>query len=261
MILCILQARMRSTRLPGKVMLSLCGKPMLARQIERMKRAQLLDGIVLAASDDVADELLFPIAQEQGVNFFRGSAHNVLDRYHGAAQKFNASVIVRVTGDCPLIDPEVIDRVIETYLDSKCDYISNWFKPTFPDGLDVEVFSFKVLEHMRQNAKLPSELEHVTRFVLNNQEHFNIKNYAHSEDLSKLRWTVDELDDFIFVSKIYELLFWQNQAFNFHDILAVLKDHSMLTALNAKFFRDDGLSKSFREDALFLKGMLKEAGI
>lgn len=261
MILCILQARMRSTRLPGKVMLSLEGKPMLARQIERMKQSKMLDGIVLATTEDPADDVLKGVAEEQGVGFFRGSAHNVLDRYHGAAQKFNASVVVRVTGDCPVIDPQIIDKVIETFLHTNVDYISNWLKPTFPDGLDVEVFSFRTLEHMRQNAKLPSELEHVTRFVLNNQDRFKVMNFSYSQDLSKLRWTVDELDDFIFVSKIYELLFHKNPAFGFSDILAILQKYPELSALNAQYLRDEGLAKSFRNDALFLQGLLKETSL
>jgi spore coat polysaccharide biosynthesis protein SpsF len=244
---------MRSSRLPGKVLFSLHGKPMLAMQIERIKQSKMLNDIVLATGKDIADDLLSSFAQEYNVKFFRGSSHNVLDRYYGAAQQFKATTIVRITGDCPLIDPQVIDDIINAYFDSQCDYVSNTLEPTFPDGLDVEVFSMEALKYMYQRARLPSELEHVTQYVFNHKNSLKIKNYAHTDNLSHLRWTVDELDDFVFISKVYDALYTKNRLFGFKDILDLLSRQPELQKINQGFLRNEGLARSIKEDVIFLE--------
>lgn len=249
MMLAILQARVSSTRLPGKVLLPLLGKPMLARQIERVRRARRIDRLVVATSDAADDDGIARLCAEEGVDCHRGSLDDVLDRFHGAALRFAPEHVVRLTGDCPLADPAVIDDVIGFYLGGGYDYATNAVQPTFPDGLDVEVFRFACLEQAWREATLPSQREHVTPFLHGQPQRFRVGHYRQATDLSRLRWTVDEPADFDFVQRVYEALYPANPAFGTADVLRLLARRPELAALNGQFLRNEGYLKSLAADA------------
>jgi spore coat polysaccharide biosynthesis protein SpsF len=251
MILAILQARFSSTRLPGKVLKPILGRPMLARHIERLRRCRKIDGLMVATSVDPSDDAIEALCGELDIPCFRGSLPDVLDRYYRAAMasEIEPEHIVRVTGDCPLADPELIDRVIEFHLDGGYDYSCNARDPfTFPDGLDVEVFRAACLERAWREATLPSQREHVTPFVYQHPEWFKIGDFKNTTDLSHLRWTVDEPADFELVRRIYEALYPANPAFTTPDILDYLEVHPELKTLNVGHQRNEGFQKSLEKD-------------
>jgi spore coat polysaccharide biosynthesis protein SpsF len=223
MILGIVQARCGSTRLPGKVLKEILGRPMLARQIERLQRATALDELIVATSTENADSAIEELCKILGLACYRGSHTDVLDRFYRASADRGAEHVVRLTGDCPLSDPELVDRVIRTHLGQSCDYTSNVLERTYPDGLDVEVFRFSCLEQAWREAQLPSQREHVTRFFYENPERFRLGSVRGETDLSGHRWTVDEAEDFRFVAAVYEALYPHNAAFSTADILELLE--------------------------------------
>jgi spore coat polysaccharide biosynthesis protein SpsF len=248
MILAILQARLSSRRLPEKVLKSLLGKPMIIRQIERLKRAEKIDKLVVATSIESSDDPIETLCVEHDISCFRGSLDDVLDRFYQAAKIWNPEYIVRLTADCPLADPSVIDNVISFYMEGNYDYASNALPPTFPDGLDIEVFKFYCLEQAWQEAKLSSEREHATPYIYNNPQKFSLGNYENPIDFSHLRWTVDEPEDFEFVTKVYEKLYPDNPKFTMHDVLKLLNEQSALLDINNMFARNEGYQKSLDED-------------
>lgn len=248
MILAILQARFSSTRLPGKVLKSILGKPMLAIQIERIKRSQLIDKLVIATSNQSTDDAIASLANKIKVNCFRGSLNDVLDRFYQIAFKLNPSHIVRLTGDCPLIDPKLIDQIIKYHLEHDFDYTTNAIEATYPDGLDVEIFTFKALKEAWEEAKLPSQREHVTPFINRQPKRYNIHHYKNDQDLSALRWTVDEPLDFELVTRIYEGLYPQNPQFTTQDVLNFLELNPELKTLNTCHKRNEGYQKSLFAD-------------
>ena len=247
-VLAILQARMTSSRLPGKVLVPISGRPMLIRQIERVQRAGLIDEIVVATSYDKSDDVIVRACSAIGVSVCRGSLEDVLDRYMSVLQEHNADVVVRITGDCPVIDPEVIDLVVESYLESDCDYASNTLKPTFPDGFDVEVFSPFALKKAWESATLESHREHVTLYLKDNPNQFRLKNVAGQEDYSHIRLTVDEPEDLELILKIYDELLDRNEEFGFQDMLELFQRNETLLLINSKYHRDEGLDKSRLRD-------------
>ncbi len=254
MILAILQARFSSSRLPGKVLQPLLGKPMLSRQIERILRSERIDRLVLATSTDPEDDAVAAVAAETGIACSRGSLDDVLDRFYRAALPYQPQHIVRLTGDCPLIDPAVIDGTIWFYLEGRYDYVSNALEPTFPDGLDVEVFRFFALEAAWREAMLPSQREHVTLFINQAPGRFRIGNYGHAGgDLSHLRWTVDEPEDLALVMRIYEALYPKDPAFSMEDILVLLERDPSLMKINTRFPRNEGLQRSIEKDRTFIE--------
>lgn len=210
MILAILQARMSSTRLPGKVLMPLAGAPMLSRQIERIQRSKLIDKLIIATSRSEEDD---PVA-DLLPNSFRGSLNDVLDRYYRAAKRYNPEYVVRLTGDCPLTDWTVIDGCIQFALGF--GYASNTLNPTWPDGLDVEVFTFAALKTAWENARSSYDREHVTPYM---QRTRSVGSFENDVDLSDLRWTVDTSEDFAFVSRVYETLYPIDPAFTTQRIL------------------------------------------
>lgn len=252
MILAVLQARMSSSRLPGKVLLPLLGVPMILRQVERIRRSRMIGRLVLATSVDGADAPLAAACQEAGVAVYRGSLEDVLDRFHAAAAGRGADQIVRLTGDCPLCDPGVIDDVIRFHLEGGFDYSSNTAPPTFPDGLDVEVFRIACLDHAWREASLPSEREHVTPYIRKHKELFSSGSLRNSEDLSAHRWTVDEAEDYAFVVRVYENLYPENPFFGMNDVLKLVRRHPEFCS-NYGLERNAGFAKSLREDALMLE--------
>lgn len=248
MNLAILQARMSSSRLPGKVMKPILGKPMLLRQIERIKKSNFIDNLIVATTIEVEDAKIAFMCKENNILCYRGSLENVLDRFYKISIKYQPDNIIRLTGDCPLIDPDIIDKVIECHLNNGNDYTSNSIPPTFPDGLDTEVFTVNTLKKIYNEANRPSLKEHVTLYVNENPDLFKIENVANSVNLSSHRWTVDEQEDYELVSRIYESLYPKNPNFNMHDILCFLEKHKELQKVNAMFARNEGLTKSLKQE-------------
>jgi len=248
MILCVLQARMSSSRLPGKVLKPILGRPMLSLQVERIKKSKRIDKLIVATSIDKSDDAIEEFCGDEGLSCFRGSLDDVLDRYYQASIIESPDHVVRLTGDCPVLDPEILDEMIEYYLDSQFDYVCNTQKPTFPDGLDAWIFSFDVLERSWKNAKLPSEREHVTAYIKNHPSDFKIGSFESDVDYSSHRWTVDEIEDYELVSKIYEYLYPKNKNFDMNHILQFEANNSEVFSINNKFERDEGLKRSLMKD-------------
>ncbi len=234
-VVIILQARMGSSRLPGKPLKIVMGRPLLSYQIERLRRISSVDDIVIATSDLKTDQPIIDFCKAEHVHFFRGSESDVLDRYYQAAKKYNADVVVRVTGDCPIIDPSVVTQVISLYLKTSppCDYVSNTLVHTFPRGLDVEVFSFSNLEKAAKAAHLAEEREHVTPYFYLHPEIFSLKNFACEKNLSHHRWTVDEKDDLDLITKILMELYPKKPSFEMNDVLELMQQHPDWMNINA----------------------------
>ncbi len=247
MILGVIQARMSSRRLPGKVLMPLLGVPMLARQVERVRRASNLDDLVVATSCDSEDDSIAELCAGLDIDCHRGSLDDVLGRFYGAAQTAAADHVVRLTGDCPLIDPEVMDAVIALHLEGGFDYTSNAHPPTYPDGLDVEVMRFACLERAWREADRPSEREHVTPYLYE-RGLFGVGNLSHHRDLSRLRWTVDEAEDFDLVEAIYGALHAAKPDFGMADVLALFDRRPGLSDINRRFERDEGYRRSVAAD-------------
>lgn len=244
MILAIVQARTSSSRLPGKVMLPVHGAPMLLRQIERVRRSTALDSIVIATSDQSEDDPVADLAPQAGVDHFRGSLDDVLDRYYRAAERYSPDHVVRITGDCPLIDWNVIDGCVQFMIDGAYDYASNTLRPTWPDGLDVEAMTFDALRTAWEQGRGIVEREHVTQFIHRHPDRFRLGSYESARDLSDLRWTVDEPEDLEFVRQVYDALYPANAAFTYEDVLGLIESRPDIALLNAAFERNEGLKRS-----------------
>ena len=243
---------MSSSRLPGKVMKPVLGRPMIERQIERLLRSKRIDQLIVATSNDQENTVLETLCKRIGIFCFRGSLENVLDRFYQAAKNFKPEHIIRLTGDCPLADPAIIDELVDFYQERQCDYASNCQKPTLPDGLDAEIFSLAVLEETWKEAILPSHLEHVTSYIRAHPKRYRIGHYKYHRDLSYMRWTVDEYEDLKFVRKVYEKLYPSNPEFKTEDVVALLEREPKLLEINRYFKRNDGMKKSVEKDKLFL---------
>lgn len=249
MILAVLQARTSSTRLPGKVMRPLAGAPMLARHIERIGRARRIDRLIVATSDRAEDDCVAEVAAGAGALAFRGSLDDVLDRFYRAAEPHQPRHVVRLTGDCPLADWELIDRCIDFAVEGGFDYASNALRPTWPDGLDVEVCTFAALECAWREAVDAVEREHVMPFITRRPDRFRLGSLEQVVDQSMHRWTVDEPADYAFVSRIYDALYPANPAFTTADVLELLAAEPDLARLNAGIARNEGLAKSLAAQA------------
>lgn len=255
-VVAIIQARMDSTRLPGKILKPILGEPMLARMLERVKRVTKIDAVVVATTDKIEDDAVAELAKEYDTGVFRGSEEDVLDRFYKAAKEAHADIVVRLTGDCPLHDPEVIDEVIEHFLTNKLEYTCS--PANYSEGLDTEVFSFTALERAWREAKLPSEREHVTPYIRNHPELFRVDGEwkSGSGDYSSMHWSVDTQGDFDFVTKIFEQLYPANPSFNKDDVLALLMQHPEYLQINKGGTGYEGLEKSLKEDEAFKKNPL-----
>lgn len=244
----IIQARMSSTRLPGKVLADLAGRPLLSHLLERAGRAKTLDSVVIATTVGPQDDPIEELCKQRGAPCFRGSEEDVLDRYYQTAMAFGADVIVRLTSDCPVHDPVVLDKTVRHFLDGHFDYVSNVRNPRFPNGLETEVFSFAALERAWREAALRSEREHVTPYIWKHPELFRLGSVEHDVNLSALRWTVDEPEDLELIRELYRHL-GPASTFGMAEILALLERHPELGRINARFKRNEGYQKSLREDA------------
>ena len=233
-IVVIIQARMGSTRLPRKVIKEILGKPVILWDLDRVSISKLIDEIVVAIPYGEENDVIVDTIKEYNDKIVttRGSENDVLDRYYKAAVQTNADVVVRITSDCPLIDPVVIDNVIEHFLDNDCDYCSNSLIRTYPRGLDTEVFSFKALETAWNEAKKDYEREHVTPYIIENPDKFKLLNVANDIDLSHLRWTLDTKDDFEFINAVYQNIYPNEEMFLMSDILSLLDAKPELIKIN-----------------------------
>lgn len=257
-ILAVIQARFTSSRLPGKVMSVILDEPMLFRQWERVKRSELVEQVIVATSTDKTDDVLALFCEQKGIPCFRGSLDDVLDRFYQAASQFSPKHVVRLTGDCPLLDPAIMDKIIHLHLDKYLDYTTNIIERTFPDGMDVEVMTFACLKTNWQNARLPSEREHVTPYIYHHPEIFKIGHLKQTQDLSQMRLTVDEKEDLAVIREIFASLYPKNKSFGLEDILNFLKTHPEIQALNQKFQINEGYQKSLAKDAEFLTGLVQK---
>ncbi|MBT5399777.1 aminotransferase class III-fold pyridoxal phosphate-dependent enzyme [bacterium] len=238
-IVAIIQARMGSTRLPGKVMLPINDNiPMIGALLFRLDKSKEIDKIVVATSVDPCNKPLIDYVEKKGYDVFQGSENNVLDRYYQASLKYKPDIVIRITADCPLIDSEIIDDVIKKYKSSNADYACNTIPPTYPDGLDVEVFSYSSLKTAWREAKTSYDREHVTSFI-RNSGNFKIKNIASSVDYSGERWTVDESEDYKVVKSIFKY-FYPRLDFSWNDVLSLTHSNPDIFLINKHLIRNEG---------------------
>lgn len=231
----IVQARMTSTRLPGKILKEVLGKPLLEYQVERLRRVRNADKIVIATTTNRTDEPVVALGGRLAIPVYRGPEDDVLARYHGAARAHGADLVIRVTSDCPLIDPGVIDRIIGFYRqqENAYDYVSNTLQRTYPTGMDTEVFPFTVLDEAYHEAHDDAEREHVTPFIYRHPERYRIGQVTANNDTSRHRWTVDTPEDFELVSRIIEAIYPENPAFSLEDVLHLLDRNPSWMEINA----------------------------
>lgn len=235
-VVIIVQARMGSTRLPKKVLKEVLDKPLLQYLIERLKKVQFQDEIVIATTVNPEDQEIVEFCHMEEVPLFRGKSEDVLDRFYHAAKAFKADVVVRITADCPLIDPKLVDQAIDHFIKHypNYDYVSNSNLRTLPIGMDVEVFSFKALEEAFNESTLPEEREHVTPFIYRRKSRYTTDLLTHEPNLSNYRLTVDTKEDFELVQKILETLYPKNKNFTMEDIIHLLSlDHPEWMKINA----------------------------
>ena len=232
-VVAIIQARMGSTRLPGKVLLDLAGQPMLTRVVHRTRRAQMLDEVVVATTVQPADEAIVRLCSRRGWPCFQGSEKDVLDRFYYAATAHRADAVVRITSDCPLIEPEIVDQVVREFLEVQpgVDYACNLLpRRTFPRGLDTEVIRFNVLERVWHEDLNPAWREHVTLYIRRRPDLFRIHGIVSEVDYSHMRWTVDNPEDLAFVRRIYN--HFGHDRFSWREVFTVLEEHPEWLEIN-----------------------------
>jgi spore coat polysaccharide biosynthesis protein SpsF (cytidylyltransferase family) len=248
--LCIVQARMGSTRLPGKVLMKVGNVSLLEYQVKRLRLAKKIDKIVIATSVDKKNDQIRELCKKIGIECFRGSEDDVLDRYYQCSLKYHQyDNILRVTGDCPLIDPAVIDQVVSLFEEGDYDYASNVVKETFPDGMDVEIFKRSVLHEAAQKAELPSDREGVNEYILRGKK-YKKGNLLAASDWSHFRLTVDEKEDFEVVKFLIKNC---KMADDFLKYISALTKHPEIMLKNRHIKRNEGMLKTLEKDKIFLK--------
>jgi len=250
MIAGIIQARTSSLRLPNKILLKSNGKTILEHQLERISRSKLLEKIIVATTTNPSDDEIVNICKQNKIDFFRGSEEDVLERYFQSASKINASVVVRLTSDNPLLDPNEIDKIIKFFLDHNFDYVSNYapLPRTCPDGMAIEIFSFSALKKSFSEAVKSSDREHVTFYMWKNPEKFKTFRIDYPTDYSKYRFTLDYSEDFEVIDKILTSLYTQNSKFTFDDIISFLDSNPEIREINSKIKPNQGWEKSLEDD-------------
>jgi len=233
--LIIVQARMTSTRLPGKVMKIVCDKPLLEHLINRLRRVKYADQVVIATTVNDTDNQIVNLCKELGTLYYRGSEGDVLGRYYEAAVKYGGDIIIRITSDCPVIDPEVVDYLINFFANNieKYDYVSNTLERSYPKGMDAEITSFDTLKEAHFNAYDPFDRENVTPFIKKRPQQFRLYNILYKTDMSRCRWTVDTPEDLELITKIYDALYYKNPLFSLNDILDLMNSNPQLENINA----------------------------
>jgi len=247
-IVAIIQARMGSSRLPNKVLTNINGTPLLEIILRRLERSKYIDSICIATTENDGDDRIERFAKNKCVECFRGSESNVLDRYYNAALKTSAEIIVRITADDPLKEPEIIDLMIKKLINMNVDYISNTICPTYPEGLDCEVFTFQALEKAFFEARLLSEREHVTPYIWKNTDKFKTINIKNNEDLSHMRWTIDKEEDLLFFKSVFEKYHCDIISCYYKDLISFLKQNPSLLEINSRIVRNEGYLKSVEEE-------------
>lgn len=246
--LVIIQARMGASRLPGKVLLPLAGKTVLEHVIERVSRAKLIDDIIVATTIGRENLPILRLCADKGIRVFCGSESDVLDRYYQAAKLLRPVNVIRITADCPAIDPQVIDQVIEEHIREDNDYTSNTLgKETFPDGLDVEIVRFSVLKEAWENARLASEREHVTLYITHSKQYKKGAVYS-DVDHGMERWTLDTQQDYQMLKAVFESLYINKKDFTYSDVIDYLDQHNDIRIINKNIERNEGLKKSLDND-------------
>lgn len=242
----MIQARTGSKRFPTKVLSNIQSKPMIWHVINRLKKVKSKKQIVLITTKKKSDKVLLKIAEKNNISSFSGDENNVLNRHYECAKVFDADPIIRITSDCPLIDPNIVENILQFYLKHNFDFVSNAIKPSYPDGLDTEIISFSALQKTAKLAKLKQDREHVTTYITNHPKKFKIHNYSNSTDLSSLRWTVDRFDDLVFVRKIYSLM-RPKKIFHMEQILKILEKYPDLLKINSHIDRNEGHALSLKK--------------
>ena len=256
MICCIIQARTGSTRLPKKVIEKIDSKnTVLDYVINQVKCSKKIEKIIVATTDLIEDDVIWQYANLQKIECFRGSSEDVLDRFYQCAKKNSAENIVRITADNPLIDPNIIDMIINEYKNKEYDFVTNTLDRTFPYGTEVEVFSFQSLEKAWKNAKKPSEREHVTPFIRNPKNKFILKNIEYQEDISYLRYTIDRIDDLKLVKEIIKNS--STRPILIQDVIKLYKNKPEIFEIN-KNIKHDGYLSSLEKDEQYFKSKLNE---
>ena len=249
---CIIQARMGSTRLPGKVLMEVIeGKPVLYYVINQLKYCKSFEKLIIATTTLPEDDKIAQFCTDNNVNYFRGDSKNVLERHYRCAEKFSLSTIIRMPSDKPLLDPEVVDKVVDTFNTNYYDYVTNFLPPTFPSGTEVEVLSFDSLKKSWEKATLPSEKEHVTTYIYNHRDDFKIFNVVNSENLSSFRWAVDKIEDLRLVREIVSRM--PKSPILIKDILGLFKNEPSLIEINRQVDRNEGNTRSEKVDEEFLE--------
>lgn len=225
---------MSSTRLPGKIMLNLHGKTVLQHVIERVSASMHIDKVVVATTDFSVDDTIIEECERLGIDTFRGSSEDVLSRYYGCARQYGADTVIRITSDCPVIDPILLDAMVEYFHSNDFDYVSNTIERTFPRGLDAEIFTFKALEKAFNEATEPFEKEHVTPYIhLSHPEKFSLGSYTNNQNNSQYRLTLDTQDDWTLIKKIYDSLYHKGEIFSYDQVITLLKEQPDLANINA----------------------------
>ena len=224
----IIQARMGSSRLPGKVLKEICGLPVLIHVINRVKQAKKVDEIIVATTDKSRDDVIVDIGKKENVKVFRGSEEDVLERYYKAARYFKSDTVVRITSDNPLTDYRLIDKIIDNLILHEADYSCNNMPPTYPYGLDCECFTFKTLENAFFNAKEHYEREHVSPYIRENNELFKIVSIKGDKDYSYLSWTLDTQEDYEYIKIIFESLYYYNKNFTTEDVIDFIEENKKI---------------------------------
>ena len=242
----IIQARIGSSRYPEKIMKEINGQPVLQHVYDRINASEV-DLCIIATTDTEKDDLVQKYCDENNILCFRGSEEDVLSRFYFAAKKYNLDIIVRGTADDPLKDTKVINKAISIMKKNTYDYVSNTIKPTYPEGIDIEIFTFSALERAYKESVLPSEREHVTPYIWKNSDIFKCYNFCHNKNLSGMRWTMDTEDDYKFMVEIYSH-FKGKDNFCMEDILEILEKYSDIQMINKGHIRNEGYLRSVQED-------------
>ncbi len=242
----IIQARMGSTRLKGKILKPLAGKPVLWHIINRLNYSKYLSNIIIATTENSEDDVVVDFCKENNIQWFRGSECDVLDRYYQASKAFGSDSIVRITADCPVIDPTIVDEVIERFFEGDYDFYA--LGGEYPDGLDCSIFKYNVLKDAWMNAELPSEREHVGPYMENHPEKNKIGRYDKFSQLSHYRWTLDEESDLRFLQAVFDRLYKPGRIFLTREIIDLLKSETQLLEINSGIVRNEGYLKSLKED-------------
>jgi spore coat polysaccharide biosynthesis protein SpsF len=230
-VVAIIQARMGSTRLPGKVLKDLEGETVLARVVQRVRRARLIDDVLIATTNQAADDAIVEECERCSIAVFRGDEDDVLDRYYRGALVCRAGIVVRITSDCPLIDPEITDKTIAAFLDARPDYASNALVRTYPRGLDTEVMTVEALERAWRGATEPYQRTHVTPYIYQNHDAFTVLPVTGDADYSSHRWTLDTPEDLAFIRAIYARV-EDRRNFGWRDVLGILDREPELAEMN-----------------------------